>query len=89
MKSVGQNEFEMCLKSGKGYNPTHQFDWTEQKPTRFPTRDSYPYQSEETRVSLDRELDRLILTTSLAVAKHRVGLVYDDLMLKHKNTLVA
>ncbi|CAG7818668.1 unnamed protein product, partial [Allacma fusca] len=65
--------------------PSVKFEWDQPKPTTYATRDCYPHQSDELQISLKDRLDRLTLTTSLTKAQNRVCLVYNDVMLKHRN----
>ncbi|KAF4520113.1 hypothetical protein B566_EDAN010269 [Ephemera danica] len=52
----------------------------------FPTRDCYPLQSEEFKSNVEAKLNSLISGYNLmTVPTHRVGLVYHDGMLAHRN----
>jgi len=77
-KFVGPEEFERGEASGVAYKSIYHFDRTKPKPAVFPTREFYgaTFQSQETAKALDQELESLISTTSLVVAKYPIGLAY-------------
>ena len=78
-------DFSKELENGNAHLPEYRFDWKTPKPKFYPTRDCHPVQGLDLILSLDEQLDKLTASTSLAVAKHRVGLVYDVIMLGHRN----
>lgn len=87
---IGQthsDEGEEKIKSEEGvlHIPKTEFLWKEPKQEVYETRNCYPEQSLEQIKELNEKLDKLILTTSLVQPLDRVGIVYDDLMLKHRN----
>ncbi|PNF26149.1 hypothetical protein B7P43_G04459 [Cryptotermes secundus] len=76
-KFPGQEEHHM---------PVVKFLGSGDKPERFATRNCYPVQSHEFVNAVTARLDHLIANTKLTFAPHRVCLVYDERMMKHKNT---
>jgi hypothetical protein len=72
-------------KRGQLHIPEIKYEWTTPKQHIFLTRDCYPTQNEELQRTISERLDSLSLTTNLDNAKHKVGIVYDDIMLKHRN----
>ena len=77
--------FESETARGNVHMPTIRFEYNEPKPHKYETRDCYPIQSEEVKRALKERLDRLTLTTSLTKSSSQVCLVYNDVMLKHRN----
>jgi histone deacetylase 6 len=75
-KSVGQEERHF---------PTVKFLGSDDKPEQFPTRNCYPVQSQEFVQDVTIRLNLLVASTKLTFAPHRVCLVYDERMMKHKN----
>ncbi|CAK1540301.1 unnamed protein product [Leptosia nina] len=57
----------------------------ETRPDRFPTRDCYPLQSDDTKRRINERLNELEMTTDLRIAQYPVCYVYDKAMLKHSN----
>ncbi len=56
-----------------------------EKPTKYPTRDCYPIQDEDTKRQLIDEINRLIAITDLSVKyTQRTCIAYDEAMTKHK-----
>lgn len=85
---IGQthvDEGEEKLKVKQIHVPVARYMWTNPKPVVYETRNCYPEQSSEVAETLDMKLNQLILTTDLQQPPHRVSIVYDDLMLKHRN----
>jgi len=78
-------EFQGELENGNAHLPEWRFDWKTPKPEFYPTRECHPIQCLDLILDLDKQLDQLCASTSLAVAKNRVGLVYDVVMLSHRN----
>ncbi|XP_069687064.1 histone deacetylase 6 isoform X1 [Periplaneta americana] len=65
--------------------PCVKFLGSDEKPERFATRNCYPVQGQEFLCDVERRLNLLITNTKLTYAPHRVCLVYDERMMKHKN----
>lgn len=61
------------------------FNFNESKPTIHLTRDCYPRRSEEDIARFDNMLNKLIAETKLTNPLHKVCLVYDPLMMAHRN----
>lgn len=61
------------------------WDGEEMRPESFATRDCYPLQDDGTRARITRRLDHLRMVTDLSIPQHKVGYVYDQEMLKHRN----
>jgi hypothetical protein len=80
-----ENAQDNAKSNGLLFVPEVKYEWKELKPERYATRDCYPVQSETLARAIDERLDRLILSTNLSKAKHKVGIVYDEIMLKHRN----
>jgi histone deacetylase 6 len=55
-------------------------------PEKFATRDCYPVQSETFKREVAEKLGKLKFFTNLTFPVNRVCYVYDEAMLKHKNT---
>lgn len=79
-----ENEKEV-ERQGYLHIPEVLYEWNEPKPTRYATRNCYAVQDAELVKTIDEKLDKLSLSTNLQRSKHKVGLVYDDSMLKHRN----
>ncbi|KDR24372.1 Histone deacetylase 6 [Zootermopsis nevadensis] len=75
-KSLGREEHHM---------PSVRFLESDDKPEWFPTRNCYPVQSQQFVHDVTTRLNFLIANTKLTFASHRVCLVYDERMMKHKN----
>jgi hypothetical protein len=78
-------EYSQELETGNAHLPEWRYDWTDPKPRTYPTRDCHPVQSLDLILALDEELDKLTAGAPLGAAKNRVGLVYDVVMLGHRN----
>jgi len=76
---------ELVATKGLLFSPNVHYDWKEPKPDKYATRNCYPIQSDETIKTIRETLDRLILSTNLSQAENKVGIVYDEIMLKHRN----
>lgn len=81
-----EGDEERLKAENKLHLPEAKYLWKFSKPETYETRNCYPEQSPEVVRTLNERLDRLILTTSLQQTPHRVAIVYDDLMLKHRNS---
>ncbi|XP_035701530.1 histone deacetylase 6 isoform X3 [Folsomia candida] len=75
----------LLQEKGRVHKPEIRFEWAEPKPDKYPTRGFYPTQTLELKRTIDLRLDSLRLSTNLAKAKSKVGIVYDDVMLRHRN----
>ncbi|XP_049780819.1 histone deacetylase 6 isoform X2 [Schistocerca cancellata] len=65
--------------------PPTLFLGSSEKPEHYETRNCYPVQSEALLKELDATLNKLIVGTNLSFAPNRVCIVYDEVMMKHKN----
>ncbi|XP_075221474.1 histone deacetylase 6 isoform X2 [Lycorma delicatula] len=61
------------------------FNFNDLKPTTYPTRDCYPIRSEQLIELFNYSLNKLISETKLLNPLHKVCLVYDPLMMTHRN----
>ncbi|RZF39849.1 hypothetical protein LSTR_LSTR000497 [Laodelphax striatellus] len=61
------------------------YDYKEEKPTVYQTRNCYPVRSDETVAHYDNWLNNLIAGTKLMSPAHRLSFVYDPLMMEHRN----
>jgi len=85
-RTVDEDYEEEENQKGTVHYPTLKFEWdSKKKPETFETRGSYPVQEDGEIKLLNEQLDKLILNTSLAKSKHQVGLLYDEVMMKHFN----
>jgi histone deacetylase 6 len=84
-QTTNEDSSPRLLESGLIHVPEIKFEWNEPKPDKYATRDCYPLQNAELKRTIDEKLDNLCLTTNLAKAKSKVGIVYDDIMLRHRN----
>lgn len=71
-----QPELHQIVQIFKGGDPI---------PDRFPTRNFYPVNSESKIAEIAERLAKLKMATKLSFPSIRVGYVYDELMLQHKN----
>ncbi|CAL8109628.1 unnamed protein product [Orchesella dallaii] len=83
---VDEGEETMAQTQKQLHIPRAKYLWTEPKPEVYDTRNCYPEQSSNVQKLLDERISQLILTTDLQQPSHRVAIVYDDLMLKHRNS---
>ena len=67
-------------------DPHDTFIGGEPLPEKFATRDCYPIQSEIFKREIAEKLEKLKMFTDLTFAENRVCFVYDEAMMKHKNT---
>jgi len=65
--------------------PVVKFLGSDDRPEQFATRNCYPVQSQQFIDDVTARLNLLIANTKLTFPPHRVCLVYDERMMKHKN----
>jgi histone deacetylase 6 len=65
--------------------PDLKFFGSDDRPERFATRNCYPVQTPDVVADVTARLNLLIVNTKLTFPPHRVCLVYDERMMKHKN----
>lgn len=82
---VDEGEERYKIERNIVHVPKAEYLWTHPKEQTYETRNCYPQQNSELTKALDERLSQLILTTNLIQPPHRVAIVYDDLMLKHRN----
>lgn len=82
---TNEESFPSLSNQGLIHIPDIKFEWTEPKPDKYATRDCYPIQNTELKLRIDAKLDNLCLSTNLAKPRNKVGIVYDDIMLRHRN----